>query len=1109
MGNTLDTQTASKTPDPQAQATVPAQNADQMMAQVGNDPEAAADLIRKNPALREPLLAAMHARLGNAYVQQVIHALGHPGTGDANEAAEVDAINADCIQEKAQLLTALNASKGTISTAIARGTSSDLKAAADAAAAAIARAEATLTASRKELDASSDDTKKAANFKTANAGYKALDDALNTQAVMVLNAMTVPGAGVRVAGDAGDSLELAVKARATSVGGELDKIAALVQESQQAAGQPGAAKLAAADQVRGSLLGMSGAERAYVVGVMKTNGVADDIVDYYQGKSAALRKQAGPQDFGGGNSSADANAQGGFSHGTAIPKLGPDGKPLTVAGHEVPGSIKSVTADPSTGQLGVGVGTKSGSASVAGDFRADDGTARMEGFKGDFGFNKDGPDGTKVGATATKISGGFTQNTSPPSFDGVHWTLSWSVSASAGASRSTTKAEDKGTGATGNVDVKGSGSLVKSGVTVYPDQATAQKAYEDGAFEIKIGDLTSLNTLPDTTKAEALKEGESVDIAAQADAGGGLSGGVSNISVSGSVTGGLATDVKVTKVEGNKIRATIRGNANDSASGSVGTVGVTGGAGHGGSSVYSTTFEFDLSNATGKAAYEQWLKLPHLPPNPGTLGVHQVSSGTGGFSSNNIGIGLGVGPVNGTGTNTSTTGEFTETSSDGKSKRDTIIGSQTDAVKGFNPITPDKTTRTDSLQITTDSTNDKATPSQYVIKTAIQARTDADSTSQELGKLMGEPNSTGKLTGNASGTTGKWSADGSYTQDQMKKFEQDVVSGKANLTSHGAEFGDPAADLKAVLSDPTKSEHDKQVALSVWFSKRGPEASADLRSSLGPPQMNIALDGDKYLTGSAGQGVFEGKRQALEDRLLDPEMKGDKVKDLLREVQGLYTEQLEKRDHIANPANYPELPNGLRHELVKQVEGNYQKIALLRDRVASRAKEEGLGDVSSNPILNKKMQTVNRLRSTAQEARGHAVDGRAKHNGALSAGHEVPRDKLDRVSSSTVSDQVFGGKKSGNTQVRELYKQSDASWQQAQGEMTRAEEAERKMFQEDALSPASQAAAISAADLASEAYTEAAVDYQIVTKELLQITKISKDVVNWDGYDKQFYGTLD
>ena len=1126
MGNTHEQAPASESAtDPQAQLAA-SQNATQALAQVGTDPEAAAELIRKHPAQRDPLLSAMHARLGNTFVQQVIHALGHPGHGKADDAAELEAIKADLAQEKQVLTTATATSKAAISGAIALASAPRLKQAADEAAATIARAEGALAADRKELEGVSSEAKKAATFKPATLASKGLEDAINAQAVVLLNALTVPGAPLHVAATAGESYGLDINARATSIATELGRITQLVEASLQAGDAHGGDRLAAADRVRAALVAMSGAERGYVVGVMKINGVADDIVDHYQGKSAALRKQAGPQDFGnGGNASADAAAQGGFSHGTAVPNLksdqGPKGEALGVgAGQqrkELPGGLKSVTADPSTGQLGVGFGSKAHSGSVGGDLRADDGTARMEGFKGDLSLAKDGPDGGAKGARSTKVSGGFTQSTSPPSYDGVHWTLSWSVSASAGAARSTTVAADKGSGAAGNVDVKGSGSLVKSGTSVYPDQAAAQRAYEDGAFEIKLGDLGSMNTLPDASKAEALQAGESVDIAGQLDAGLGVSGSGSNITVSGSVSGGAATDVKVTKIEGNKVRATIRHNLNDSASGSVGTIGLTGGAGHGGSSASSTTFEFDLSNATGKAAYTQWLKLAHLPPNPGTPGVRQISTGTGSFSSNNVGIGIGIGPVNGTGTNTSTSGEFTETSADGRHQRNTIVGSQTDAVKGFNPITPDKTTRSDTLEITNDTDNGKAAPSQYVIKTAIQARTNADATSQELDKLTGQSNTNGKLQGNASGPTGKWSAEGTYTQAQMKKFEDDVVSGKAHLSSRATDAGNPAADLKAILSDKSKSEHDKQVALATWFAKRGPEASADLRSSLGPPQLNVALDGDKYLTGSTGQGVFEGKRQELEDQLLDPELKGDKVKSLLRDVQALYAEQLEKRDHIANPGNYPELSRDLRHLLVQQVAANYQRVAALRDRVAARAKEEGLGDVSSNKILNQRIGAVNRLRALAQEARGHAVDARAKHNGALSAGHDVPRAELDRTTAPNLADRVLdhkGKDRSGNTQIRDLYQESDGKWAEAQGDVLRAEEAERAMYKEDALSDASQSAAITAAETSLTSYKAAYMAYQSVVAELAKIVKISRPsgLVNWSGYDgprAQDYGTKD
>jgi hypothetical protein len=51
-------------------------SAEQMIAKVGDDPVAAAELIRNAPAIKSLLLATMHARLGNAHVQQVLLAIG-------------------------------------------------------------------------------------------------------------------------------------------------------------------------------------------------------------------------------------------------------------------------------------------------------------------------------------------------------------------------------------------------------------------------------------------------------------------------------------------------------------------------------------------------------------------------------------------------------------------------------------------------------------------------------------------------------------------------------------------------------------------------------------------------------------------------------------------------------------------------------------------------------------------------------------------------------------------------------------------------------------------------------------------------------------------------
>ncbi|HEY4179780.1 MAG TPA: hypothetical protein VGM90_23220 [Kofleriaceae bacterium] len=1077
------------------------QNVDQMLAQVGTDADATAELIRSNPGLRDPILHALHTRFGNAYVQSVVRALGHPAKESKTaEADEIEVINADCVQEKTALAAAVTTHTSAIALGLARGTATDIRAAARAAADSVARAEGTLESSRSELDAASEDGHKLEIFKTANAGYKALDTAINTQSTVLLNALAVPGMAVSGAPTNDLSMEGAIRARGERTSAEVGHVNELSTQAQTASTYTGAARLAAADQVRADLLKMSAAERAYVIGVMKNNAVAHDILDHFVGKSAELRAAAGTRDFGNGsNASGDSAGQGAFSHGTSIPKLGPDGKPLVMPGT----SIKEGKLDTSTGNLGVSAGGKGGTkAGVGGDVRADDGSVRLEGFNGDVGWKTaDGVNGGKVGEVTTKVSGGYAQSTSPPSYDGVSWTLSWSVSLSAGGGRGVGGPEDTKAGVGSGADAKLAASLVKSGTTVYPDEAAARKAYEDGAFMIQGEHLASINRLPEQAEAEKLAIGESVDVQFKADLTGGVSGSGSNVNVSANVGVGGSGDVKVTKLANNKLRVTQRGVDTKQASGSVGTIGVSGGGGGGTASSTSQTFDFDLGTPEGKAAYAKFLNLG-TPPAAGP-GVTLVSSGKGEFSSSTVGIGLGLGPVNGSGSNTSTSGEFTETSTDGNSQRNTIVGQQTDSVKGFNPVTPDKTIRTDSLEITTDSTKDGSGnmvggDSQFVIKTSIQAQNDAGAANGELDKVLGEPSSSGKVDGKSSGTTGKWSVEGSYTNEQMKKFQDDVVSGKITLTSHGTEATNPAATLKAKLSDPTLSDHDKKVALAEWFAARGPEASADLRTSLGPPQLNVALDGDKYLNGATNKAVFEGKRQALEDRFLDPDLHGTKVKDLLRDVQALYVEQVERRDHIANPDNYRELPVGLRHELVKQVEGNYQVVAQMRARVAARCGEENIGDPSANKQVSQKMGVVDRTRKIAQEERGKAVDARAKHTGALDANRGVsPRQELDHY---------YGP--GGSTAVA-LYAVSDDQWNKAQLHMEEAQRAERDMFIEDALTEDSQKKAIAAADRSTAAYQHAALAYNACVGELHAIMKSSKDRVNWAGYDTSFYGTRD
>lgn len=151
------------------------------------------------------------------------------------------------------------------------------------------------------------------------------------------------------------------------------------------------------------------------------------------------------------------------------------------------------------------------------------------------------------------------------------------------------------------------------------------------------------------------------------------------------------------------------------------------------------------------------------------------------------------------------------------------------------------------------------------------------------------------------------------------------------------------------------------------------------------------------------------------------------------------------------------------------------------------------------------MQTVNARRLAAQEARGHAVDARAKHNGALDANYgPTPRSELDHmnINSSAAAQE-------STVKLRSHYAVSDTDWTNAQAKINEASLAERDMFKEDALSKDSQDLAIKAADAAVTAYAEAVFWYESVVGELLKIVRMSGSVVNWQGYGRGYYGTID
>jgi hypothetical protein len=890
----------------------------------------------------------------------------------------------------------------------------------------------------------------------------------------------------------------ALRARANVGYGQVTGSQRLATRTTEIGAMQGKPRLVAAEEVRQILLSITPGERTYAMRAIKAVNPAPDILDYYQGNGAALRAAGGGLEVGsGGNASAEAGAQG--AHSPAPMPLQGKAKidPKTGTG-KLDGP--KVTADPSSGAGGithegeVGKNKNGDPYKLSGgpgvDVRAADGSFRFEGAKFEGGFTTPGnPVGTpglgeqqkKSMSKTAKAGVSFTQVISPPTFDGIRWSVAWTVTS--GASGGGGAATSQGVSAGG--DVKLSGALVRAGSKVF-DTAEAAKAFYDAPSFI-LDDKALDQTLPDAKAMTDLKEGETVSVGHNGSIA--ASGTVTPSAVGPSLGAGGSVgdtvDAKVTRVGGQKIQATFRDVTTKGGSGSVGGSGMAVSAGGGTGEAVSITVEFDLATDEGKAAYNAWATSPGVAPKPGP-GVRVLSRGKGSFSSTNIGLSGAATVVNGTGTNTSTTGEFTETTEDGKHNQATVVGSQTDATKGFNPVNPNQQSRTDSMEITT--TDGDTANATFVVKTSIQSQADAKWANAELGALAGEPSKVGTtldgglISGEkSSGTTGKWSTEGSYTKAQIDDFLAKVAAGKivASVKNAGA-----LAALKQTLLDPKVDDKAKQRALAKWFADSGPEATSQLRDAIGPPNMNIALEGDKYLTGSAGQAQFDGKRIAFEDRLLKPDLSGDEVTTLLRDIQALYVELLEKRDHVANPVNYPELPHSMRHQIVLQVQANCALLAALRQKASAKAKDLNVGDTGGNATLNKKILDVRSARAAAAEQRSAAVDGRAKHAGALSAGRDNPR-------------QILMARHAGDN-IGAAYKLSDQGWQQGLDGMTAAEAAERELYTEPCLAASSQDKAIAAADKSIESYRKAGAGFKTCAAALLQIYKAVTPAAAYD-----------
>jgi hypothetical protein len=993
---------------------------------------------------------------------------------DAAASSKLNTLHVRNTQALAKLSGATGGKAGVIKTAIDNALAESLGGAATTASLGLSAAEDQAKSARDQLKPYTAEERASAEYRRALASQTQLDSAIPTQASPILLALTVPGeAGGGAAG--GDDMGAAVLARLNAVAPKMAIAFGIKHEALAAGNLKGKARLDAAQAVRQKLLGL-GADLSYVQKVLRSATLTPDVRAFLDGNRAPLEKLAGvppaPETgAGGGDASGDSTKPGAVKGSTPLKPGGVDEK-LKVKGDP--------SIDPSKGEVSVSGEKEAGKGKVTGggsvDVMNDQNELKFEGAKFEAGY-------TWPGGANVKASGGFTQTLGPPAFDGKQWIVSYSVEVSGGGGGG---GSHKGSGAGGGATIGHGRSW--AGTKVFPSLEAAKAFYENGDPSGE-----GMSSLPNVEAAKAMKSGETRTVSDNTDVGGEASLSVGGVTFGAGGSYGDVNEAKLTKKEGEKVQVTVRDVDVAGVTGSVSTPLTGFGAGTGSATSESTTVEFDLATPEGKAAFSSWQASPKtVPAGPG---VRVVSRGKGQAESTSRGASaLWAG-----GSQTSTDGQFTETTADGKHTQTTYTGAMTDTAKDF---ALNKEGRSDSLEITKLDKED----AQYSIKTSISAPNDAARSHEQLAKLMGETQMTTASMKDAK-ASGKWSAEGTYSKEQIQKFMDKVAKGQTTLTTHGTEAGNPAEDLTKVLADPNATEDQKHRAMVQWFSERGPEATADMRSAIGEaPKYSVTLEGDAYITGAAGQAAFDAKYKAIEDRSLDPALDKAALEKLLAEVQDLGASENNRRQMIANPARYPDLPNGLRHELCQQIMPNIQACNALRGKIASKAKKEGAEGLFPDAALAEKWAKMSDMRDKALAMRRQANDRRKKHDGVQTLGSRSARNDAGRtISSNDTLDQV-----------REFYKVADASWSSGTGQMMAAETMENVASRQTLGNAESVAKATQAVDAAKSAYMaahNAFLDARLNCDKVYGLTRgtdWNTKYLDFDGgYVKADYGGMD
>jgi hypothetical protein len=357
----------------------------------------------------------------------------------------------------------------------------------------------------------------------------------------------------------------------------------------------------------------------------------------------------------------------------------------------------------------------------------------------------------------------------------------------------------------------------------------------------------------------------------------------------------------------------------------------------------SRTVRFDLSTAQGRAAFEEFQRTGTILP--GGKAVSETDEQT-----DRHGQRLSLGKWGSASIDSTVTETHTR---DQTGTTDTYKGTASQDASSNIPFMKGH----DSMSVNIKSTEHNDQDRDYALHGTVDSSSGSDSR-KHLSQLTGMR---WEDEGQKVKSSGKWRVDAEITEEHAERFLQAIESERVRDVSIFESRTDDRNELRKALK-AAKTSDDRLRALSRYVANAGHDGEAlrvlrdtifgrvggdwNINSRLaGNFHYDLHLKGDPNFPGIEGRRQIEAKIQSYTELIkASPEGAGTLTNAISGDIDALR----KRREAVADPARYTDLPTELRAQQVSTLDAQIDALVALRRQAALAASKTGVGDLDKD-----------------------------------------------------------------------------------------------------------------------------------------------------------------